>query len=74
MKRIGILLAAIGLSAFAGGAPASAQYSALEKIQYYYTDASHSQLSATVKFWCDGWIEGDGGFITSEMVEDYYGC
>ena len=74
MKRIGILLTALGLTALAGGAPASAQYSAIYKIQYYYYDAGHTQLSATVKFWCDGWIEGDGGFITSEMDEVYYSC
>jgi len=73
MKRTAILLAAIGLSAFAGAAPASAQYNWVEMVHRYYNG---SHLVATVEFWCDGSLHHHGGEITGneEVIETYYGC
>lgn len=73
MKRTAILLAAIGLSAFAGAAPASAQYNWVEKVHRHYDG---SRLVATIEFWCDGSMYHYGGEITGneEVIETYYGC
>ena len=74
MKRSGILLAAISLSALGGGAPASAQVRAIEKVQRYYSDSSYREQTAEIWFYCDGGIHTDGGFVTADVIEEYYGC
>jgi hypothetical protein len=74
MKKIGILLAAIGLSALSGGATAVAQVRAIEKVQRYYSDSSYRDQTAELVFYCDGGFDTDGGMVTADYQEDYYGC
>ena len=73
MKRKAILLAAIGLSALAGGAPASAQYGPIEYINRFWDG---SRLVAVVEYYCDGGAAHYGDEIQGwhEVEHIYYGC
>ena len=72
MNSTAILLAAIGLSAFAGGAPAYA-HGQVEYINRFYDG---SQLVATVVYYCDEHAEHSGGEVQGwhEVQQTYYGC